>query len=239
MHQQALRRRLVLGEIPEAPEIRKEGGEPTLRSGRSIMRPALFAHLGRIAHRDCPGAGRVHDQRTLAGDQPFVVAGVVPCPDVGRQARHDLLEPIQHLARGVRLDRDLSLRVDKLGTIRVEHGADPIDRIRWSLAQGHSKWIATLGAFLRRIQEGIPGPFGREFLVSRRARWIHGHDIDAGELLHQVDARAWRLDLAAGQGRHDEPVACLLAEIFDPGSTAPFAATNSFMMSSIGSRSSE
>src|SRR5438128_9840157 len=78
MDQQALGSFLVLGEAPDAPEVRKEGSKSTFGSGREAVRPALLSDLRRVTFGDCPGAGRVHDHCALAGNEPLVVIGVVP-----------------------------------------------------------------------------------------------------------------------------------------------------------------
>ena len=75
---QALGRFLVLGELPDAPEVGKEGREAALRTDREAVGPALLGDLRRVALGDRPGARRVHDQGAPAGDQPLVVGGVVP-----------------------------------------------------------------------------------------------------------------------------------------------------------------
>src|SRR5882757_6594277 len=89
IHKEALRGRLVLAELPDAPEGRQEGSKPSLRADREAVRPALLGDLWSVALGDRPGARRVHDQRALPGDQHLVVAGIVPGCDVSRQ---ELLE---------------------------------------------------------------------------------------------------------------------------------------------------
>src|ERR1700737_2544548 len=66
MHKQALCRLLVLGEIPDAPEIRKERCKAALRTYREAVSPALRRDLRRIAFGNGPCARRIHDQRALA-----------------------------------------------------------------------------------------------------------------------------------------------------------------------------
>ena len=65
---------------------------------------------------------------------------------------------------------------------------------------------------LRGLEHGIERPGVR---LRRAAGRIHRLHIDAGELLHQVDARARALDLAADGRRHREPLAVEPREIFD------------------------
>ena len=89
MPQQALGRRLVLAEVPDAPEVRQERCKASVRAGREAVRPALLGDLRRVALGDGPGARRVHDQRTVAGHQPLVVGAVVP----GRRIRREEREP--------------------------------------------------------------------------------------------------------------------------------------------------
>ena len=71
---------------------------------------------------------------------------------------------------------------------------------------------AGLVAGFGRLQEGVDGP--AVGLRGRSGR-IHRLHVDAGVLLHEVDARARSLDLAADGRRHGEPGALVLAEILD------------------------
>src|SRR4051812_34311696 len=66
MGQQALGRLLVLGEIPHAPEIRKEGRKAALRTRWEAMGPALRGNIRCVASCDGPCARGVHDQRAVA-----------------------------------------------------------------------------------------------------------------------------------------------------------------------------
>src|SRR5258708_34717043 len=73
MDQQALGSFLVLGEVPDAPEVRKERSEPAFGTHREAVRPALLGDLRRVTFGACPGAWRIHDQGASAGNQPLVV----------------------------------------------------------------------------------------------------------------------------------------------------------------------
>src|SRR5215204_5497790 len=97
MQRQALRRRLVRRELPDAPERRLRRIEASFRSLWRWEMPALLGHLWRIAHRHRPGRGRVEDQRRLTRDQRLVIARIVPGEDILRQMRHQALEPVEHL----------------------------------------------------------------------------------------------------------------------------------------------
>src|ERR1700737_1668450 len=97
MHKQALCRLLVLGEIPDTPEKRKEGCKAALRTYREAASPALLRDLWRIAFGNGPCARRVHDQCALARDQPFVVGTIVPGRRVWRQECHQLLVVLENL----------------------------------------------------------------------------------------------------------------------------------------------
>src|SRR6476660_2669819 len=66
MCRQALCRLLVLGEAPDAPEVRKERGKPAFGSCGEAMRPALLRDLRSVAFGNGPCAGRIHDQCALA-----------------------------------------------------------------------------------------------------------------------------------------------------------------------------
>src|SRR5260370_10294229 len=57
MDQQALRRFLVLREIPYGPEIGQERREAARGSRRETIRPALLDYLRRVTPRDSPCAG--------------------------------------------------------------------------------------------------------------------------------------------------------------------------------------
>jgi hypothetical protein len=73
--------------------------------------PALLGYLRIIALGNRPGARRVHDAGTLAGDEPAVVAGVVPSVDFGRIERHEFLEIFERGARLAGIDLDVVLLV--------------------------------------------------------------------------------------------------------------------------------
>src|SRR5271166_3973274 len=75
--------------------------------------------------------------------------------------------------------------------------------------------IAGLRAFFRRCEEGIPCSVLGELIVGRGFGRVHSSDVEAGILLHQVDARARRLRLGTDAGGHDYPMTAGLAEIFD------------------------
>ena len=208
---QALRRRLILAEVPGPPEERQERPEPAGRTGREAVRPALLGHLRRVTLGDGPGAGRVHDQRTLARDQPLVVRGIVPRRCIVRQERHQALVVVQRLAHVVALDGDVALGVHELRTEAVEDRAGGIDAVR-RVAEADAEGGARLVAGLCRLHEGIESPV---FGFRRSAGGVHRLDVDAGMLLQHVDARAGALDLAADRRRHGEPLAAHLAEILD------------------------
>ena len=86
--------------------------------------------LSRLA--TAPGARRVHDARSLAGNEPAVVAGIIPGVNLRRIHRHEPLEVFQRFARLVRVDLDVVLRIDHDHTVGVEQRADPVDRSRRS-----------------------------------------------------------------------------------------------------------
>ena len=213
MHQQALGRRLVLAEVPDAPEERQERREATLGSGREAVRPALLGDLRRIALGHRPGARRVHDQRALTRHQPLVVGSVVPRRHVARHGRHQLLVVLERLTDLVVLDHDFTLGVDEDGAVGMEDRPDRVDRVR-RRAETNAERVAALVAVLGRLQERVECPgIGLGWCAGR----IHRLDVDPGQVLQVVDARARTLDLAADRGRHGEPLAVDLAEIFDRG----------------------
>ena len=177
------------------------------------MGPALLGDLRRVALGDRPGARRIHDQRAAARDQPLVVGGIVPRRRIRREEFCELGVIFERLAHRVGLDRDVALGIDQHGPERVEDRARSIHRIRRCAepdAEREAGLLARLGRLEKRLERPVLG-------LRRRAGRIHGLHIDAGMLFHQVDARARPLDLAADRGRHRDPTALGLAEIFDRG----------------------
>jgi hypothetical protein len=99
------------------------------------------------------------NQRAFSRNQPFVVAGIIPGKDVGRQERHDLLEPFEDLLCRVGFDRHVAFLVDEHRAMGCEYGANPVDRVG-RLPERHAERKPGLRAFLGRLQEEIPGPLG-------------------------------------------------------------------------------
>ena len=130
MREQALGRRLVLGEAPDAPEVRQERREAALRARRDAVRPALLGDLRRVALGHRPGARRIHDQRAACPRPATCCWRRRPRP-AHRAAgtRASLLAVVERLPHGVGLDRDLAVRVDQLGAERLEERARRIDRV--------------------------------------------------------------------------------------------------------------
>ena len=95
----------------------------------------------------------------------------------------------------------------------MEDRPDRVDRVR-RRAETDAERVAALVAVLGRLQERVEGPVVG---LGRRAGRIHRLDVDPGQVLQVVDARARPLDLAADGGRHGEPFAVDLAEILDRG----------------------
>ena len=87
--------------------------------------------------------------------------------------------------------------------------------------------------FLGRLQEGVVGLLVR---LRRSARRIHRLHVYSGMLLHQVDAGARPLHLAATRCRHRQPVAVGFAEVFDRGIDGTVLLDQRPLMSSTGSR---
>ena len=177
MGEQALGRRLVLAEVPDAPEERQERREAALRARRHAVGPALLGNLRRVALGDGPGARRVHDQRAAAGDQPLVVGAIVPSGRIRRkEPGHPRIE-FERLAHRVGLDRDVALGVDQCGAEGLEDGAGRIDRVR-RRAEPDPEREAGLVAGLGGLEERVERPAVR---LGRRAGRIHGLDVDAGD----------------------------------------------------------
>ena len=127
--QKILCRSLVLREAPQAIKLRQLPDEAALGATRHRMRPAILRHFGVVALGDRPGARRVHDARALAGDEPAVVAGIVPGVNVGRNHSHQLLGIFEHCARLVGIDLDVVLGVDHDDTMGVEQRANPVNGV--------------------------------------------------------------------------------------------------------------
>src|SRR5215471_11246887 len=115
MAQQALGRRLVLAECPNAPEEGQEGPEAPLRPRCHAVMPALFGDLRRIADGNRPGARRVHDESALASDKPLVVGGVVPRRGICGIESCQLGAVLERLAHLVRFYGDFLVLVDQDG----------------------------------------------------------------------------------------------------------------------------
>ena len=96
------------------------------------------------------------------------------------------------------------------GAERQEDRAGGIDVVG-GLAEADAERDAALVAGFGRLQERVERPVvGLRFGACR----IHRLHVDAGVLLHQIDARAGALDLAADAGGNAEPFAACLAQIF-------------------------
>ena len=211
MHEQALSCFLVLGEIPGGPEEGQVGREATLRPGREAMGPALRSNIRRVALGHRPGARRVHDQRSPAGNQPLVVRRIVPCGRIRRQESDQLLVEIERLPNGVGLDGEIALGIDEFCAERVEDRARGIHAVG-GLAETDAEGETGLVAGFRRLQERVDRPVVG---FRRAARRIYRLHVDVGVFLHQVDTGAGPLDLAADAGGNAEPLAIGVTEIFD------------------------
>ena len=212
MQQQALGRRLVLAEVPDAPEVRQERREAALRARREAVRPALLGDLRRIALGDRPGARRVHDQRALARHQPLVVGGVVPGRRVGRQERGQLLVVVERLADRVGLDRDLALGVDQLGAEGVEDRAGRVDRCPTSAPRPMPNGMPALwqaSAAFRKVSSVQASALG-----GAPAGYIAWTSMPACCFIRSMREHGPLIWLPI-VGRHREPLAVDLAEILD------------------------
>ena len=178
------------------------------------MRPAFLRHLRVVALGDRPGARRVHDARSLAGNEPAVVAGIVPGVNLRRIHRHQLLEVFQRRARLVGVDLDVVLGVDHDDAVGVEQRADPVDGVA-RLAHRQADGIAGLKKFFRGRKIRIPVPrFDLRLVPFRFVGRVHVAQVDAGMLLVEIEARAARLHLASHRGRHAAPGALDPGKIF-------------------------
>src|SRR5262245_62177191 len=114
MSEQALGGFLVLRECPDSPEERYVGCEAAFWTSWEAMGPALLGYLRCIALGHRPGTRRVYDQRSPAGNQPFVVRGIVPRRHVGGQERDQLPVKFQRLPHLVGLDGEIAVGIDQL-----------------------------------------------------------------------------------------------------------------------------
>ena len=106
----------------------------------------------------------------------------------------------------------LPLASTSVGAERLEDRAGGIDRLSSVVPRpmpngSPALWQAS--AAFSMASSVQPSAFGA------RAGRIHRQHVDAGVLLHQVDARARALDLAADGRRHGDPLAVGLAEVLD------------------------
>src|SRR5215831_10581073 len=214
VQQEILGRRFVLRKAPQAIELRKLTDVTTLWPTRHGVQPDIFCNLRIVALGDGPRAWRVHDARAFAGDDPAIVAGIVPGVDLRRIHRHELLEILHHFAGFVRVDLDVVLVVDHDDAEGLEQRADPVDRVA-GLTHRQPDGIAGFMQFLRGIEIEIPGPQVRlGFVVFRLVGGEHVDEVDAAVFLVEVEARLTRLDLAADRGWYATPCAFDLGQIF-------------------------
>src|SRR4029078_3740944 len=81
-------RQFVLREAPQTVELGKLPDETSLRAFWHGVKPDVLRDFWIVALGNGPGAWRIHDARALAGDDPAVVAGIIPRVDLGRIHRH-------------------------------------------------------------------------------------------------------------------------------------------------------
>src|SRR6185436_8586940 len=124
------------------------------------------------------------------------------------------LAVLQCLSRGVRVDRDVALGIDKMRAMRGENSPRRVGRVG-RLSHPNTERKSCLVALLRRGEEGVPGPLVRERLVRWRSRWIHFGELDPRVLLEQVNTPAGSLHLSAGGRRYTQPVTILFPKVLD------------------------
>src|SRR5205085_4587313 len=95
----------------------------------------------------------------------------------------------ERLAHRIGLHRDVALRIDELRAEAMEERACRIDVVG-GLAETNTECVAPLLAGFRRLEERLIGPAVR---LGRGTGGIERLHVDAGMLLHQVNARAWAL----------------------------------------------
>src|SRR5215831_6544763 len=211
--QQVLGRLLVLREGPDTVEERQLTDEAARRAPRHIMSPALGCDLRVVALGDCPGARRVLDGSAFAGDEPAVIAGVIPGVDFRRNERHQLLEKFECRARPIGIDLEVVLLVHHDRAKGTEHGAGGIDCVA-GLAHGQTDREARREQLLGALEIEIVIPAIDQLGVALVIRREYGRQIDAAVLLVEIHARAARFDLTADRRRNAEPLAVVFGEIF-------------------------
>ena len=108
---------------------------------------------------------------------------------------------------GSDLTSDLLFRVDQHGAKRIEDRACGVDGVRRRTetdAERKAGFLAGLGG----LQKGLERPSIR---LGRAAGGVHGLNVDARVLLHEIDARHRALHLAADGGGHADPLTLNLA----------------------------
>ena len=92
----------------------------------------------------------------------------------------------------------------------MEHRSDPVDRVGGlpeAEADGAARLLQLLGGDHHRLPIPVIG-----FLGGRLVHRVHRQDVDAGVLLEEIEPRARRLHLRAGNCRHGDPFAAGLAQ---------------------------
>src|SRR6185295_636297 len=129
MQQEIFAGRLVLREAPQAVKLRKLTDEAALRTSRHRVTPDVFRNLWIVTLGNRPRTRRIHNSRTLAGNDPPIVARVVPGVDLGWVNRHELLQVFERGASFVRVDLDVVLLVDHHYAVGLEKRTDPVDSV--------------------------------------------------------------------------------------------------------------
>src|SRR5262249_14844404 len=208
-----LGRRLVLRERPDAVEERQLTNEPPRRPARHVVGPALGCHLRVIALGNRPGARRVLDGGAFAGDEPAIIARVIPSIDFGWIERHQLLEIFERRARLVGIDLDIILLVHHHRAKCAEHGPRRIDGVA-GLAHRQADRETRLEQLLGALEIEIPSPALDQLGIATVIRRKYRRQIDAAVLLIEIHARAARFDLTAHCRGNAEPLALVFGEIF-------------------------
>ena len=92
-----------------------------------------------------------------------------------------------------------------------KNAPEPLDAVGGD-AERQAESEAGLVALLGGDEEGVPGPaVGR--LGRLLAGRIHGKDVDAGVLLHEVEAAACRQEQGAADAGHRQPFALRLGQV--------------------------
>src|SRR4029078_8975169 len=129
MQQEIFAGRLVLRETPQTVKLWKLTHEAALWTSRHRVTPDVFRNLWIVTLGNRRRPRRIHNSRTLAGNDPPIVARVVPGVDLGWVNRHELLQVFERGASFVRVDLDDVPLVDHHYAAGLAELTDPVHSV--------------------------------------------------------------------------------------------------------------